>query len=103
SPEAYSDRDAGQDELWVGVVRASLKKVRLPVRLSRRRLRFSLRTHTSVLLYPDKVLCSGDNSIILGRMDASRQNSATTNARSMLYGYTGVMLCQALGGVQRQL
>ena len=35
--------------------------------------------------------------------DASRQNSATTNARSMSYRYTGVMLCQALGGVQRQL
>ena len=80
-----------------------LQQVRLPVRFSRRRLRFSLRTHTSVLLYSDTVLCPGDNSIILGRTDASRQNSATMNARSMSYRYTGVMLCQALGGVQRQL
>ena len=80
-----------------------LQQIRLPVRLSRRRLRFSLRTHTSVLLYSDTVLCPGDNSIILGRTDAQRQNSATTNARSMSYRYTGVMMCQALGGVQRQL
>ena len=34
-----------------------LQQVRLPVRLSRRRLRFNLRTHTSVLLYSDTVLC----------------------------------------------
>ena len=81
-----------------------LQQVRLPGLFSRRRLRFSLRTHTSVLLYSDTVLCPGqDNSIILGRTDASRQNSATTNARSMSYRYTGVMLCQALCGVQRQL
>ena len=81
-----------------------LQQVRLPVLFSRRRLRFSLRTHTSVLLYSDTVLCPGDNYIILGRTDASRQNSATTNnARSMSYRYTGVMLCQALCGVQRQL
>ena len=81
-----------------------LQQVRLPVRFSRRRLRFSLRTHTSVLLYSDTVLCPGDNSIILGQMNASRHNSATTNnARSMSCRYTGVMLCQALCGVQRQL
>ena len=81
-----------------------LQQVRLPVvRFSRRRLRFCLRTHTSILLYPDTVLCPGDNSIRLGRTDASRQNSATTNARSMSYRYTGVMLCQALCGVRRQL
>ena len=43
-----------------------LQQVRLPVRFSRRRLRFSLRAHTSVLLYSDTVLCPGDNSIILG-------------------------------------
>ena len=80
-----------------------LQQVRLPVRFSRRRLRFSLRTHTSVLMYSDTVLCPGDNSTRLGRTDASRQNSATTNARSMSYRYTGVMLCQALCGVQPQL
>ena len=39
-----------------------LQQVRLPVRFSRRRLRFSLRTHTSVLLYSDTVLCPGDSS-----------------------------------------
>ena len=80
-----------------------LQQVRLPVRFSRRRLRFSLRTHTSVLLYSDTVRCPGDNSIRLWRTDASRQNSTTTNARSMSYRYTGVMLYQALCGVQRQL
>ena len=46
-----------------------LQQVRLPVQFSRRRLRFSLRTHTSVLLYSDTVLCPGDNSIRLGRTD----------------------------------
>ena len=61
------------------------------------------RTHTSVLLYSDTVFCPGDNSIRLGRTDASRQNSATTSARSMSYRYAGVMLCQALWRVQRQL
>ena len=80
-----------------------LQQVRLPVRFSRRRLRFSLRTHASVLLYSDTVLCPGDNSIRLGRTDASRKSSATMNTRSMSYRYTGVMLCQALCGVQRQL
>ena len=69
-----------------------LQQVRLPVRFSRRRLRFSLRTHTSVLLCSDTILCPGDNSIRLERTDASRQNSVTTNARSMSYRYTGVML-----------
>ena len=82
---------------------SELQQVRLPVRFSRRRLRFSLRTHTSVLLYSDTVLCPGDDSIRLGRTDASRTKSATMNARSMSYRYTGVMLCQALCGVQRQL
>ena len=43
-----------------------LQQVRLPVRLSRRCLRCSLRTHTSVLLYSDTVLCPGDNSICFG-------------------------------------
>ena len=80
-----------------------LQQVRLPVRFSRRRLRFSLRTHTSVLLYSNTIRCPGDNSIRLGRTDASRQNSTSTNARSMSYRYTGVMLYQALCGVQRQL
>ena len=82
----------------------ALQQVRLLVRFSLRRLRFSLRTHTSVLLYSDTaVRCLGDNSIRLGRMDASRQNSTTTNACSMSYRYTGVVLYQALCGVQRQL
>ena len=34
------------------------------------------------MLYSDTVLCPGDNSIRLGRTDASRQNSATKNART---------------------
>ena len=80
-----------------------LQQVRLPVRFSRRRLRFSLRTHASVLLSSDTLPCPGDNSIRLGRTDASKQNSSTTNARSMSYRYTGVILCQALCGVQQQL
>ena len=80
-----------------------VQQVRLPVQFSRRRLRFSLRTHTFVLLYSDTVRCPGDISIRLGRTDALKQNSTTTNARSMSYRYTGVMLYQALCGVQRQL
>ena len=40
-----------------------LQQVRLSIRFSRRRLRFSLRTHTSVLLYSDTVPCPGDSSI----------------------------------------
>ena len=81
-----------------------LQQVRLLVRFSLLviRLRFSLRTHTSVLLYSDTVRCPGDNSIRLRQTDASRQNSTTTNARSMSYRYTGVMLYQAFCGVQRQ-
>ena len=43
-----------------------LQQVRLPVRFARRRLRFSLRTHTSVLLYLDTMRCPGDISIGLG-------------------------------------
>ena len=39
------------------------RQVRLPVRFSRRHLRFSLRTHTSVLLYSDTIRCPGDNSL----------------------------------------
>ena len=37
------------------------------LRFSRRRLRFSLRTHTSLLLYSDTILCPGDNFIIQTR------------------------------------
>ena len=44
-----------------------LQQVRLPVRFPRRRLRFSIRTHTSVLQYSDTRRCPGDNSIRLGR------------------------------------
>ena len=79
-----------------------LQQVRLPLRVSRRRLRFSLRTHTSVLLYSDTIRYLGDNSIRLGRTDASRQNSTTTNARSISYRYAEVMLYEALCEVQRQ-
>ena len=80
-----------------------LQQVRLPVRFSRRRLRFSLRAHTYILLYSDTIRYPDDNSIRLGRTDASRQSSNTTNARIMSYRYTGVMLYQALCGVQPQL
>ena len=68
-----------------------LQQVRLPVRFSRRRHRFSLRTHTSVLLYSDTVRCPGYNSIRLGRTDASRQNSTTTNARTGVMLYPGTL------------
>ena len=68
-----------------------LQQVRLPVRFSRRRLRFSLRTHTSVLLYSDTVLCPGDNSIILGRTDAYetkfRHNECTQHVVSLHGGH----------------
>ena len=57
----------------------------------------------TVLLYSDTVRCPGDNSIKLGRTDASRQNCTTTNAHRMSCRYTGVMLYQALCGFQRQL
>ena len=50
-----------------------LQQIRLPVRFSRRRLRFSLRTHTFVLLYSDIVRCPGDSFIRLGRTDAPIQ------------------------------
>ena len=73
-----------------------LPQVRLLVRFSRRRLRFSLRTHTSVLLYSNTICCPGDNCISLGRTDASRQNSTATNARSMSYGYTGLCCTKRL-------
>ena len=43
-----------------------IQQVRLPVRFSRGRLRFSLRTRTLVLLYSDTVLCPGDNSSYSG-------------------------------------
>ena len=46
-------------------------------------------THTCVLLYSGTARCPGDISIRLGRTDASRQNSTTTNARSMSYRDTG--------------
>ena len=82
-----------------------LQQVRLLLRFSLRRLRRSLPTHTSVLLYSNTVRCPGGtgNSFRLGRTDASRQNSTTTNARSMSCRYTGVILYQALCGGQRQL
>ena len=69
------------------------------VRLLLRRLRVGLRTHTSVLLYSDTIHRPVDISMRLGRTDASRQNSTTTNARSMSYRSIGVMLYQALCGV----
>ena len=72
----------GFDARWSS---PELQQVRLPVRFSRKRLRFSIRTHTSVPLYSDTVRCPGDNSIRLGRMDALSQNSITTNARNMSY------------------
>ena len=77
--------------ILVGRGSPELQQVRLLVRFLLKRLRFSLCTHTSVLLYSDTVRCPGDNSIKLGRTDASRQNSTTTNARSMSYRYTGVV------------
>ena len=89
--------------ILVGRGSPELQQVRLLIRFPLKRLRFSLCTHTYVLLYSDTVRCPGDNSIKLGRTDASRQNFTTTNARSMSYRYTGVMLYQALCGVQRQL
>ena len=88
--------------ILVGRGSPELQQVRLLVRFSLKRLRFSLCTHTYVLLYSDTVRCPGDNSTKLGRTDASRQNSTTTNARNISYRYTGVMLYQALCGVQRQ-
>ena len=64
--------------ILVGRGSPELQQVRLLVRFSLKRLRFRLCTHTYVLLYSDTVRCPGDNSIKLGRTDASRQNSTTT-------------------------
>ena len=81
-----------------------LQQVRLPVRprFSRRRLRFSLRTHTSVLLCTRIQYVALAIILRLGRTDAWRQNFPTTNVRSMSYRHTGVMLYQALCGVEQQ-
>ena len=51
--------------ILVGRGSPELQQVRLLVRFSLKRLRFSLCTHTSVLLYSDTVRCPGDNSIKL--------------------------------------
>ena len=61
--------------ILVGRGSPELQQVRLLVRFSIKRLRFSLCTHTHILLYSDTVRCPGDDSIKLGRTDASRQNS----------------------------
>ena len=66
--------------ILVGRGSPELQQVRLLVRFSLKRLRFSLCTYTYILLYSDTVRCPGDNSIKLGRTDASRQNSTTTFA-----------------------
>ena len=71
--------------ILVGRGSPELQQVRLLIRFPLKRLRFSLCTHTYVLLYSDTVRCPGDNSINLGRTEASRQNFTTTNARSMSY------------------
>ena len=63
--------------ILVGRGSPELQQVRLLVRFSLKRLRFSLCTHTYVLLYSDALRCPGDNSIKLGRTDASRQNLHT--------------------------
>ena len=49
--------------ILVGRGSPELQQVRLLVRFSLKRLRFSLCTHTYVLLYSDTVRCPGDNSI----------------------------------------
>ena len=68
-----------------------LQQVRLLVRFSLRRLRFSIRTHTSVLLYSDTVRCPGDNSIRLRRTNASitkfRHNKCTQHVVSLHGGH----------------
>ena len=56
--------------IFVGRGSPELQQVRLLVRFSLKRLRFSLCTHTYVLLYSDTVRCPGDNSIKLARTDA---------------------------------
>ena len=52
--------------ILVGRGSPEMQQVRLLVRFSLERLRFSLCTHTYVLLYSDTVRCPGDNSIKLG-------------------------------------
>ena len=66
-----------------------LQQVRLPVRFSRRRLRFSLRTHTSVLLYTDTVRCPGDNSIRLNGCIETKfhHNECTQHVVSLHVGH----------------
>ena len=83
-----------------------LQQVRLPVRFSRRRLRFTFPVYVPILLYCCTRIQYFALEITLsysGERMHTRRNSATTNARSMSYRFTGVMLCQALCGVQRQL
>ena len=59
--------------ILVGLGSPELQQVRLLVRFSLKRLRFSLCTHTYVLLYTDTVRCPGDNSINSGeRMHRDR-------------------------------
>ena len=58
--------------ILVGRGSPEMQQVRLLVRFSLERLRFSLCTHTYVLLYSDTVRCPSDNSIKLGRTDASQ-------------------------------
>ena len=80
-----------------------MQQVRRLVRFSpHRRLRFSIYHTASVRILRTAALRystlpgPGNNSIRLGRTDASRQNSKTRDARSMLYRRTGVMLYEAL-------
>ena len=60
--------------ILVGRGSPELQQVRLLVRFSLKRLRFSLCTHTYVLLYSDTVRCPGDNSIKLGRTSGERMH-----------------------------
>ena len=68
-----------------------MQQVRLPVRFSRRRLRFSLSTYTSVLLYSDTILCPSDNHIRLGRTGCIetkfRHNECTQHIVSLHGGH----------------
>ena len=80
-----------------------MQQVRRLVRFSlHRRLRFSIYHTASVRILRTAALRyntlpgPGNNSIRLGRTDASRQNSKTRDARSISYHGTGVMLYQAL-------
>ena len=54
--------------ILVGRGSPELQQVRLLVRFSLKRRRFSLRTHTYVLLDSDTVRCLGDNSIKLAHV-----------------------------------